>query len=265
MMLILEKSGGNSPEEKLSLLQYAIENKYEISFWYRGVKVSDPNNKKYTKQNWRFGQPAALGKSKGAGHRWMLRVWQTSGITNTEKPAWKTFLVDEMKSITVMDGEKSAYKVFSVPTGSNFRPDGDDKMMNVTHIVDPNSEPGDNKGANTFGIQEPKPTDTDVPALDKEKPVKKVQEPKPVVKKEPEQPKVEPKKEKPKVPLKPQQMPDPKLKSTPDEKNKTDVKNQKDPIEVPNTKPDAEDQEQLKENSSGFLGWVLKLDYGSKQ
>ena len=44
-MLIIEQN----EDEKLSLLRQAIENKVEISFWYRGVKVSDPKNKKYTK------------------------------------------------------------------------------------------------------------------------------------------------------------------------------------------------------------------------
>ena len=34
-------------KSKAELLKYAIENKYEIVFWYKGKKVSDPRNKKY--------------------------------------------------------------------------------------------------------------------------------------------------------------------------------------------------------------------------
>ena len=124
-MLILE----DNTQDKLNLLKNAIENKYEISFWYVGEKLKNPGNKKYTRQNWRFAQPSALGKSakEGFGDRWMLRAWQTGGVTNTTKPAWKTFLVDEMSGITVMDGKMGGYKTFNNPA-SGYNSNGDKKM-----------------------------------------------------------------------------------------------------------------------------------------
>lgn len=130
-MLIIEQN----ENEKLSLLRKAIEDKVEISFWYRGVKVSDPNNKKYTKQNWRFAQPTDLGRSKGAGNRWMLRAYQKSGVSNTNNKAWKTFLVDEMDNITLLNDENRAYVLqkygyFDKPDGPNFNLTGDKKMVN---------------------------------------------------------------------------------------------------------------------------------------
>jgi hypothetical protein len=130
-MLIIEQN----ENEKLSLLRQAIENKVEISFWYRGIKVSDPKNKKYTKQNWRFAQPTDLGKSKGDGNRWMLRAYQKSGASNTNNRAWKTFLVDEMNNITLLGGDDKAailskYGYFDKPDGSGFNLSGDKKMVN---------------------------------------------------------------------------------------------------------------------------------------
>jgi hypothetical protein len=130
-MLIIEQN----ENEKLSLLRQAIENKVEISFWYRGVKVSDPKNKKYTKQNWRFAQPTDLGKSKGEGNRWMLRAYQKSGTSNTNNRAWKTFLVDEMNNITLLGGDDKPYILqkygyFDKPDGPGFNLSGDKKMLN---------------------------------------------------------------------------------------------------------------------------------------
>jgi hypothetical protein len=130
-MLIIEQN----ENEKLSLLRQAIEDKVEISFWYRGVKVSDPKNKKYTKQNWRFAQPTDLGKSDGEGNRWMLRAYQKSGASNTNNKAWKTFLVDEMNNITLLNSDNKAYVLqnygyFEKPDGPDFSLSGDEKMLN---------------------------------------------------------------------------------------------------------------------------------------
>ncbi len=125
-MLIFEET----ETEKLSLIRKAIEKKVEISFWYKGVKFRNPNNKVYTKQNWRFAQPTDLGISN-ASRKWMLRAFQDTGVTNTKKPAWKTFLVDEMSSITVMDGEDGNYKPFTEPGQfEKFNKTGDKHMVN---------------------------------------------------------------------------------------------------------------------------------------
>ena len=124
-MLIIENIG----DDKLDVIRYAIENKYEVSFWYRGVKVSDPDNKKYTKQNYRRVQPVALGKSKGTG-KWMLRAYQTTGVTNTENQKWKTFIVDEIKDNTIKvmyDNTGKDLKTFEPK--SDYKTDGSDKKM----------------------------------------------------------------------------------------------------------------------------------------
>lgn len=160
-MLILETQGS----DKMALLKQAIDNKYEISFWYRGVKVSDPNNKKYTKQNWRFAQPVAVGYSPkdispGQKPQLMLRAWQKGGITNTVKPAWKTFLVDEMKNITVFDGKDGVYyRPFDLPDGNDYNDLHDLKMLNGRPIIkiDPSTPPGPNLGQKVQKSVEPKP------------------------------------------------------------------------------------------------------------
>ena len=130
-MLIIENAG----DDKLNMLRYAIENKYEIVFWYRGVKVSDPNEKKYTKQNYRRVQPVALGKSKATG-KWMLRAYQTAGVTNTTNQKWKTYLVDEIKDGTVdilFDSSGKQLKTFNPQSG--YRTDGSDKKMDGEKAV----------------------------------------------------------------------------------------------------------------------------------
>lgn len=142
-MIILEAT--QDENDKINLLKYAIDNKYEISFWYRGVKVTDPNERMYTKQNWRWGQPVALGNS-AATDRLMLRCWQKQGATNTKKPAWKTFLVDEMKSITVLDGEGGKYyRPFNRPDGSDYNDHGDMKMSRIITKINLLNKPGVNK------------------------------------------------------------------------------------------------------------------------
>lgn len=140
-MFIIENNGN----DKLDAIRNAIENKYEISFWYRGVKVSDPNVKNYTKQNYRRIQPVALGKSKGTG-KWMLRGYQTSGATNTENNKWKTFIVDEIKdnSVQIMyDSTGKEYKTFEPK--SDYKTDGSDKKMDNNksiHYLDVNKPAG---------------------------------------------------------------------------------------------------------------------------
>lgn len=128
-MLILEEI----ESEKMDLLKTAIENKYTISFWYKGVRFKNPNDRQYVRQGWRFVQPTGLGLSPKTG-KMMLRAWQdggtsnTKGVSNKGVPAWKTFLVDEMSSITVMNGNDGGYKSFQKPDGYNFNQRGDGKM-----------------------------------------------------------------------------------------------------------------------------------------
>lgn len=163
-MLIIENAG----DDKLAILRYAIENKYEISFWYRGVKVSDPNEKKYTRQNWRFAQPVALGKSKATG-KWMLRAYQTKGTTNTKNGRYKTFLVDEIKdgSLEIIY-DQTGREIGTFTPASGYRTDGGDKKMDgekAINYTDSSKQPGpkDPKFMN-MNYKEPinnKPEETD--------------------------------------------------------------------------------------------------------
>lgn len=157
-MIILEQT----ESDKLTLLKKAIEDKVEIYFWYKGIRFRNPKDKKYTKQSWRFAQPTDLGKSK-ASDKWMLRAFQVSGNSNTNKRAWKTFLVDEMSHITLMNGDNSAYKPFERPDGSNFNLSGDKKMKNDKPEIkiDLNKKPIDNQNKN----QEPPIEDPDTEQL----------------------------------------------------------------------------------------------------
>jgi hypothetical protein len=134
--------------EKLGLLKYAIENKYVITIYYNGVSLRDINNKSYTRKGWRMIEPVSLGKSKGSLKN-MLRAWQLNGTSNGDTPAWKTFLVDEIAGINVLDGSNGTdYKTFMRPSGANFQTGHDFKMKGDRPdiIIDLNKEPGPNKG-----------------------------------------------------------------------------------------------------------------------
>lgn len=145
-MLIFEQE----IDQKLELLRYAIDNHYAISFWYRGEDFMQKKNSGLpAKNNVRFGEPVALGRSNGAKGGWMLRLWQTGGVTNRSKPetgsipAWKTLLVDEMNSITIFDGEQGGYKSYPAnSSGFNFNRSGDRKMRSVEKIMDPDKPAG---------------------------------------------------------------------------------------------------------------------------
>lgn len=126
-MLIFEQE----QDEKLSLLQKAIDSKVEISFWYQGKEFKDPKNKKAFRQGWRYVQPTDLGRNKYTGN-WILRAWQVGGTTNSERPEWKTFLVSEMRHVTLMTGDNSAYKPFQSPSGYDFNLYGDKSMEDDT-------------------------------------------------------------------------------------------------------------------------------------
>ena len=135
-MLIIEDASG----DKLAILRYAIENKYAITFWYRGSKVGDPGEKRYTRQNYRRVEPVALGKSAKTGKD-MLRAFQFAGVTNTKNGVYKTFLVDEIKdgSIQILydatgkqlrtfDTNKQTY-TDAYGNRAEFKRNGDDLKM----------------------------------------------------------------------------------------------------------------------------------------
>jgi hypothetical protein len=233
-MFILNEN--QDQKSKADLLKYAIENKYEIVFWYRGKKVSDPSNKKYFRQNWRFAQPVALGYSKASGGL-MLRAWQKKGVTNTVLPAWKTFLIDEMKSITVYDGANGKYyKTFNRPDGPDYNEFGDLKMNGIFAQLDLGKPPGENKNVSkkTKTGDEPKEKPQNVPDVAK---------------------KPEPKQPVHFQPIKPEVEPEPK-ELTPDEVIKQDNMNLK------RIKTNLDAYDEIEESySSGFLKWINKI-YG---
>jgi len=146
-MLIFEQT----QEDKVEKIKNAIDNKYSISFWYRGDDyVKRKKSGKKANFNVRFVEPVAIGTSKASG-KIMLRAWQYAGTTNLSKPktggkpAWKTFLVDEMSSIIVFDGLEGGYRGFDEPGGFNFNPNGDKKMDKVDNIIKLNTPKGVDK------------------------------------------------------------------------------------------------------------------------
>ena len=239
-------------KSKADLLKYAIENKYEIVFWYRGKKVSDPRNKKYFRQNWRFAQPVALGYSKATGSL-MLRAWQKKGVTNTVRPAWKTFLIDEMKNILVYDGADGVYyKSFNRPEGPDYNEFGDLKMYGIFAQLDPKKKPGENKGK----IEEPKSVETNPiePTEPKEIPGTTLKEPEPV------KPTVTPK-----VPVKNNKRPvhfqkkTPEVEPEPEELDKDDIL-KRDSLFLKRIKQNQDSYDEIEESySSGFLKWINKI------
>lgn len=121
-------------DDRVYAIDYAIRNKYQLMFWYRGNGVLNRQVRKDGKrylQNWRIVEPVSYGYSKK--NRLIMRAWQIKGISNTTKPEWKTFLVDEMTRIKVMDGSKlwgpsNRYAGFDKPSGYNFNPTRDKSM-----------------------------------------------------------------------------------------------------------------------------------------
>lgn len=226
-MIILNEN--QDQKSKLNLLQYAIENKYEIVFWYRGKKVSDPRNKKYFRQNWRFAQPVALGYSKASGGL-MLRAWQKKGVTNTVRPAWKTFLVDEMKNIVVHDGENGKYyRPFAKPEGYNYNEFGDLKMNNIFSQIKLDQPPGENKNKKPEEPTDEPKTNIDV-----------VKAPEPNIQTTQKQPVI---------------------KNNSKELSSDEIINQ-DKINLNKIKANLDSYDEIEESySSGFLKWVKKI-YG---
>lgn len=122
-MLIVEEQG----TDKVELIKKAIDGKYILAFWYKGVGFRDPNEKGYVKQGWRYVKPVALGKSPKTD-KLMMRAEQYMGTSNTNKVAWKTFLVDEMSNISVWNGKDSKYQTFDNPGLSGYNSSGDKKF-----------------------------------------------------------------------------------------------------------------------------------------
>jgi hypothetical protein len=158
-MLILEET----ESDKIALLTKAIESKVEISFWYRGLDYLARKKRGATnaKQGWRHAQPTDLGRSK-ASNKLMLRAYQgDQWTTNTNKNAWKTFLVDEMSRITILDGEGGKYyKPFQEPSGSGYNRTGDEKIIDDKSNIklDFDKKPIDNQNNKTINkepIEEP--------------------------------------------------------------------------------------------------------------
>jgi hypothetical protein len=253
-MLIIENNGN----DKIEMLKYAIENKYSITFWYRGVQVTDPNNKQYTKQNYRRVEPVYLGKSKKSG-KWMLRAYQYSGTTNSKNDIWKTFLVDEIKdgSIQVIyDGSGEKLKTFDPTTrtysdGRSGNPipaafkGATDSYINPGTYADVNKSPGSNdpKFAEPSFSKQVIKTISNEPTPDSNNNTPDL---------------VEPNKELTKPEIKNKE---PEIKITPD--------NQPEPEEDEiNVEPDESDLETddselewepVMEKTSGYLSWLLNL------
>jgi hypothetical protein len=244
-------------KSKAELLKYAIENKYEIVFWYKGKKVSDPRNKKYFRQNWRFAQPAALGYSKASGGL-MLRAWQKKGVTNTVTPAWKTFLIDEMKNILVYDGANGVhYKTFNRPEGPNYNEFGDLKMYGIFAQLDPKTKPGENKGKSEepeSGVTEPTEPAEPQQTEPEEIPGTTLKEPtKPTVA--------------PTAPVQNNKKPvhfqktKPEVEPEPEELDQNDILKQDD-LFLKRLKQNQDSYDEIEESySSGFLKWINKI-YG---
>jgi hypothetical protein len=149
-MLIVEEQG----TDKVELIKKAIDGKYILAFWYKGVGFRDPNEKGYVKQGWRYVKPVALGKSPKTD-KLMMRAEQYMGTSNTNKEAWKTFLVDEMSNVSVWNGKDSAYQTFDKPGLSDYNPSGDEKFKGKVGIV-PNADFSKPVGQN-MGQQNNKP------------------------------------------------------------------------------------------------------------
>lgn len=103
-------------------VERAIVNHDRVRVYYEGDETETPGI--------RFIEPYVLGLSK-AGNQ-ILRAYQYAGVTDTEQPGWKTFLLDKIK-----DWDEVGEAPFRNPISDRvsgipkYNPNGDKSMTLV--------------------------------------------------------------------------------------------------------------------------------------
>ena len=104
MKILLYEAMGMSEQEKINIINQAIDEKKPVSFYYKGLdmveKPINPDGGR-KKSNWRYAYITTLGRSKKGNL--IIRAYQVGGLSNSKTNLdWKTFLIDELDSISVI-------------------------------------------------------------------------------------------------------------------------------------------------------------------
>jgi hypothetical protein len=103
-------------------VERSITNHDRIRIYYEGDETETPGE--------RFIEPYVLGISK-AGNP-ILRAYQYAGVTDTEQPGWKTFLLDKIR-----DWDEVGEVPFRTPISDRisnvpkYNPNGDRSMITI--------------------------------------------------------------------------------------------------------------------------------------
>jgi hypothetical protein len=251
-MRIIENAGS----DKIGVIKNAIENGNTIVFFYEGKDYRERKARGETPvRSYRRVEPFAIGKTK-AGN-WVFRGYQYVGATNTKNEVYKLFRVDEIKGDIKLVYDKDGQNLrsyepreyiddrgklakynelgdFHMKSGVDAKFDPDmENLANLTSVQPSTQEPTQEP------TMAPKPTEPITP-----KPgLKPGLQQKPVVPVKPEKNKPAPEPVEPEEPIK---QTEPEVKTPEEEEDEW----------VPTEKPIQE--------STGFLKWFLKFNYGSK-
>lgn len=112
--------------KQLILENNATANNISNAIHSKRVLVIDYENDGNNQSGRRTIEPYCLGKTKKSLNA--LRAYQTSGVTSTSQPDWKIFLLNNIKSIEILDTEFE-------PNRQGFNPNGDNSFQNIYLIV----------------------------------------------------------------------------------------------------------------------------------
>ena len=290
-MIIIEdnETGVIEPTDKNEIIKYAIKNRINIYFRYAGKDLlkKQQNGQTGVGKKLRYVSPAQLFVHKSTGNI-LLSGWQWGGGSNSittdrglsgrkwkttkgGKPHWKEFLIDEMSEVQLRQDGKGNYEHFTTPGDKA----GTGASSNPINLNSP--QPG--KYRKDGGNQHASSVSDYVNVNDPLKTIKPTATPL-----EPEiEPEIEPTvPTEPEVPIKPLNKPEivpttPNVKpaaTAPTQNNQnvppaemTEPEEYEPELENPLGDNDEWKEEDLTEsfkNKSGFLKWILNIDYGSK-
>ena len=140
MKILLYEDTGMSEQEKINIINQAIDEKKPVRFFYRGSdmveKPFNPDGSR-KKSNWRFAYITTLGRSKKGNL--IIRAYQVGGLSNSKTNLyWKTFLIDELDSIDVIPepiGKKFKQGGIYFKDVPNVKYNGDKSMISIIKQV----------------------------------------------------------------------------------------------------------------------------------
>ena len=243
-MRIIENAGS----DKIQVLKNAIENGNTVVFYYEGKDYRERKARGETPvRSYRRVEPFAIGKTKAGD--WVFRGYQYVGATNTKNEVYKLFRVDEIKGDIKLVYDKDGQNLRSYEPREYIDDRG--KLAKYNELgdfhmksgVDARFDPDMENLASVEPTQEPSIS----PEPIKPEPIKSKPGLKPGLQQKPVVP-VEPDKNKPTPePVEPEE-------EEPINQTEPEVKT-----------PEEEEDEWIPiQESTGFLKWFLKFNYGSK-